>query len=163
MSKINWVKARADYIKDSTQTYALLAKKYGVSVDHLTHRAVEEGWTEERRKTTEKAQQKLPEKISESLAQVNARQAGLGKILQHVSAESLKMYKPQSFEDARLGILTGVTIERKALGLDLDEVKNEVYQNFQQFSFIFNLTEDELRRFIKAAAARAGWTMTENT
>lgn len=119
MAKISWSKALADYLKDETQSYASIAEKYGVSVQAVKKRASKEGWQDLRQKTIQKVDQKLPDKLGESIAEVTARHAQVGKTLQAEGIQAIKGgMKPQSFKDARLSILSGIEIERKALDLE---------------------------------------------
>ncbi|MBI4029390.1 MAG: hypothetical protein HY376_03415 [Candidatus Blackburnbacteria bacterium] len=120
-------------------------------------RAGKEGWQDLRQKTVQKVDQKLPEKLGESIAEVTARHAQVGKALQAEGIQAIKGgMKPQSFKDARLSLLSGIEIERRALDMDEDYVRNEIYQKFQQFSFIFSMNAEELRRFIKTCLRGAG-------
>ena len=44
MAKIEWSKAKTDYIKDETMSYAKLAEKYGVAKRTVAERAAKENW-----------------------------------------------------------------------------------------------------------------------
>lgn len=130
MSKISWSQALADYLKDETTSYAYIAQKYGVSKRSVTKRAVQEGWQGLKQRTSLKVHQKLPEKLGESIAEVNAKHAQIGKWLQGIALRAMRSkadggdeLKPQNINDARLLYLTGFHVERKSLGLE-DKNKN---------------------------------------
>lgn len=67
--RIDWNEIRAEYIGGGT-SYRKLAKKYGVSINILTPKAVSEGWvkmrTEAEAEATAKAQQKTAEIASDN-------------------------------------------------------------------------------------------------
>jgi LysM repeat protein len=120
MSKIKWIKAKTDYIKDETQSFESISKKYGVSVTAVKVRASKDGWVKLRKQTLQKVNQKLPEKLGNELAEIKARHARLGRILQGKGYQKISKQKavPQDFDDARRAIETGVKIEREALDLN---------------------------------------------
>lgn len=153
-TKIDWLQAKTDYIKDPTVSLRDLAKKYGVADSVMMQRSADEGWVKQREEVRAKAEQRLSEKLPETIAEVKDRHAKIGKTLQGRGLEVIATRKPETFEEARLSVLAGIKIEREALGLNTDEVQNVIYQKFQQFSFIFNLKPDELQRFIDAIDAR---------
>lgn len=119
-TKINWVRALVDYIYDVTASYASIASKYGVSLQAVKKRASRDGWQELRRKTIQKVNQGLPEKVGETLAEVNARHAQIGIELQKMAADAIESgrVQPRTFNEARQMLVDGVKIERDALNLD---------------------------------------------
>lgn len=90
MSKINWSKALADYLKDETQSYASIARKHGVSLQAVKKRAGKEKWQILRQESIQKANQELPELVGENIADINARQARFGKLLQAIAIREMK-------------------------------------------------------------------------
>lgn len=64
---INWNEIKAEYIAGGTN-YGKLAKKYGISVSTLSKRAVNEHWTEQRKKTGKKTEKKIIEAVSNDQA-----------------------------------------------------------------------------------------------
>lgn len=149
--KVDWLKAKIDYIKDETYTLSDVAAKYGIDYGHLRNVAGQEKWVELRDEIKLKSDKRLTEIVSETIAQVNIRHAGIGKALQGIGLEAIKGgLRPNTFKDARLAVINGVSIEREALGIKQQEVKDEIYQKFQQFAFIFTLKEDELKHFIRS-------------
>jgi len=120
MVKISWSKALSDYLKDETQSYASIASSYGVSLQAVKKKAGKEKWQGLRQKSIQKVNQRLPELIGESVADINANHAQLGKLLQYVALEAMKEnnFKPENLVQALQSIKVGVEIERKALDMD---------------------------------------------
>lgn len=125
MSKISWSKALADYLKDETQSYTSIARRYGVSKQSVVKRAVKESWQDLRHKTLLEVDQKLTEIVGEDIAIVNARQAQIGRALQALALKTIqdKDFKPENFIQAMRVIVAGVKIERETL--DMREAKRE--------------------------------------
>ena len=121
--KISWSKALADYLKDETQSYSSIASKYGVSKMAVCARAKIENWQGLRQKTLLKVNQNLTDLVSESVADTNARQAQMGKLLQAIALKAIKDkdLKPENIIQAVRSIVDGIKIERQALGLDKPE------------------------------------------
>jgi len=128
--KIDWQKIRTDYTTNAQETLLSLAGKYNVHVDTLKKRAAKEDWTRLRQETAQLIHQKTTEKVTDQIAEVNARHVNYGKMLQGIAGKSLidekdengqvtrEGLKPSNFEQARLGLLAGVEIERKALDIE---------------------------------------------
>jgi len=118
--KINWSNALFDYVNDETSSYASIASKYGVSIQSVKNRAAKEDWQDLRRKTIQKVNQLLPEKVGESIAEVNARHARLGKYLQKIGLEAIESncLTPKNWNEAKQALVGGFDLEAKALGLD---------------------------------------------
>lgn len=133
MSKVNWALARTDYISDEQLSYQDIAGKYSVSKTSVVKKAVKEGWQGLRRETSLKVIQKLPEKIGETIAQINQRHAYFGKLLQARALEAILKgdVKPKTFREAVLCVKEGIEMERKALGLDKEQqMPSEMRVNF---------------------------------
>lgn len=128
MSKINWSEALADYLKDETESYASIASKYGVSLQAVKKKAGKEGWQDFRRRSIQKVNQELPEMVGKSAAEINARQARLGKLLQYVALKAIKErnLKPDSLDQAVRSVVAGINLERKAAGLDKPQTQTAV-------------------------------------
>lgn len=154
-TKIDWLKAKTEYVSDPTLSLKDIAKKYGVSETVTEERASKEKWVELRRTTLEKAGERLGEKLPETIAEINARHARMGRTLQGKGLKVIMSKDPETFDDARLSVMSGIRIEREALGISDEQLQDQVYQKFQQFTFIFSLNEDELQRFITAALGAA--------
>ncbi len=119
MAKISWSKALIDYISDETASYASIAAKYGVSVQAVKKRASKEKWQNLRTNTIQKVDQKLPEKLGEEIAQVNAKHAKIGRMLTKKGIKAIKEHKlaPKKFDEAKESIKDGIRIEREALNI----------------------------------------------
>lgn len=155
MSKISWSKALVDYIKDDTSTLADIAAKYGIDYGHLRNVAGQEKWSELREEIKLKSDKRLTEIVTETIADIKIRHANIGKAMQAQGLNAIKAgVRPMTANDVRLYVLTGIRIEREALGLDDPDYKDPNYEKFKQFSFIFNMTEEELERFNKALNAQ---------
>lgn len=130
MSRTNWHKVLTDYISDETVSYQKIADKYGVSKRAVVKQAKKANWQLMRQQTALKVHQKLPEKVGEELAETVVRHVKYAQLLQGIAVKTLvdqkdetgrvikPGLKPTTFEQARLGLFTGVTIERKALNID---------------------------------------------
>ena len=123
--KIDWNKAKSEYASNPKLTHRDLAIKYSVSERQVDEHAIKENWTELRGKTSEKVQEKLPEKLGEKIAEIKARHAGIGKMLQVIVVESISenrgKFKPKNLFEAKEAIATGVRIEREATDLEKDK------------------------------------------
>ena len=129
MSKINWLQVQNEYVTDESISHEDIAKKYRVSRSQVTRVASKNNWLELRQKSKQSATDKLPEKVGEELSKVNARHIQTARILQTIGMRTflgdtnnnIAQLHPTSFDHARKAVETGVTIERKATGLDKSE------------------------------------------
>lgn len=125
-TKINWLKAKMDYISNPQETYLSIAGRYRVNHQTVKKKALRENWTRARLNTLQMVDKKATEKVGNKIADVNARQAGIGvaiqgmaiKAMQEKNAQGNPVIKPKTTDDIRLLALTGVTIERKALNIE---------------------------------------------
>ena len=126
MARINWLKAKTEYISNPQETLLSIAGKYKVSHTSVKNKATKEDWGRLRQETSQKVDEKLPEKLGDKIASVNARQAGLGVAFQGMAIKAIQekdengqpKIKPVTIDEVRLLALTGVTIERQALNLE---------------------------------------------
>lgn len=120
MAKVNWTQALSDYASDEKQSYQTIANKHGVSKRSVVKRAAKENWQLVRRETALKVHQKLPEMAAESIVEVNLRHAYIGRSLQILAIEAmrLKNISPDNQHEAIAALKAGIEIERTALGLD---------------------------------------------
>lgn len=124
--KIDWLKAKMDYISDPQETYLSIAGRYNVSHQTVKDRALVENWTRSRLDTLQIADKRATEKVVNKIAEINARQAGIGVAMQGMAIKAMQekdpqgnpVIKPKTTDDIRLLALTGVTIERKALNIE---------------------------------------------
>jgi len=117
--KINWSQALVDYLTDEAISYDLLAKKYGVSKRAVVNHAKQDNWQNLRAKTTLKVHQKLPEIVGQKMVEIADKQAEIGRNLTQRGLEALtEGFTPKNAQDARLFIVSGIDIQRKALKMD---------------------------------------------
>ena len=67
----DWEKIKYDYITGS-DSYRMLAEKYGVSIDAIKRKAAAQGWTAERTKTTAEIHQNALAKVVERTSDLEA-------------------------------------------------------------------------------------------
>lgn len=151
MSDLDWAAARRYYISDERHSYEDVSTKFGMSVSAIQAHQRDNGedWPKLRDETNKKVIEKLPEKLGEKIAEINARHAGYGKALQSMALEAardreevdsngnviLKIgLRPEHFRDVRETLVAGINIERKALGLDKPEVN--VQANINNIRYI---------------------------
>lgn len=155
MAKIDWKRAKIDYLTNEELSLSDIAAKYGIDLGHLYNIAAEEKWKELREEIKAKSEEKLKLIVSETIADIKIRHANIGKTMQAQGLNAIKAgVRPMTANDIRLYVLTGIRIEREALGLDDPDYKDPNYEKFKQFSFIFNMTMEELERFNKALDAQ---------
>lgn len=128
MAKVNWSSALADYLKDQTESYVSIARRHGVSLQAVKKRAGKEGWVDLRQKSIQKVNQELPELIGESVADINARQAQIGRLLQAASLKAIqeRNLNPENFMQAVRSIIEGVKIERETFDMKESRKVGEV-------------------------------------
>jgi len=120
MAKINWSEARAKYISDETISYNDIAKEYGVVYKTVAVWAKKQNWIKLRKESALNGNQKVIEKVGDSIAEVNARHIRTGKLFQEAGINPVKnkRFKPRSFDQALRSVDKGIEMERKALGID---------------------------------------------
>lgn len=159
---VDWLKVKTEYLKDGKQSIDDVAKKFGINPSYCRYIASQQKWKDEKDKVQQKANERLTEKLPETIADVKLRHARIGRNLQSTgltailgdAAKGIKGIKPASYGEASNAVIKGIMIERVALGLNEKEVQDEVYQKFSQFTFIFSLKKDELLNFIRSAFSR---------
>lgn len=72
-AKIDWFKAREDYLSDSTLSYSDIAKKYDVSLTAVKTRGNNEDWLKLRQSLTEKALSKFQERLVDEKSKANSK------------------------------------------------------------------------------------------
>ena len=126
MSKINWSQALVDYLTDETVSYNSLATKYGVSKRAIVNHAKQDNWQDLRTTTSLKVHQKLPEVIGNSLAEVSIKQVDVANKLIKSGLDAITEGRtPKTPQDARLFIVSGIDIERKAMRMDEQPVNSQ--------------------------------------
>lgn len=136
MSKINWDLPKQEYITNPTISLGEVAKKYSVSKRQVERVASDEDWVRLREEMSVKVQQKVGEKAvdvrANKIIQATNRHIQIGQAFQGAAIKAIKKkadggleYEPKDFNDARLAAITGVLMERQALGLDNKNINIE--------------------------------------
>jgi hypothetical protein len=122
----SWQSALIEYVIDKELSYADIAIKYDVSLDAVKQHAAKEGWVQLRQENTQKIHQKVIAQTAETIAQINERHANTARMLQikGLTAIESKGFAPNNYREAKDSIYTGITLERKALGLDTPLVQS---------------------------------------
>lgn len=82
---VDWKKIRAEYIRGGT-SYRSLAEKYGVSFSSVKRKALQEKWTDLRRKS----EQKSTTRIIESVAKSEAKRVDMFETIADMLLEEIK-------------------------------------------------------------------------
>ena len=140
MAKINWPKAKTEYVTDITQSYRSIAKRYGVNFSSVRDKAVKEKWVALRNKIQTEATHLTTQKMGSSIAEVNARHVKTALLLQEngISSITKRKLKPRNYDQALRSIDKGIDIERKAIGADKPEAltvgtQHNTIINYNQF------------------------------
>jgi uncharacterized protein YjcR len=119
MSKINWIEAQKEYVGDQSMSMAKIGEKYGVGTVSVERYAKKHNWTEQRERTLQRIEDKLPEKISESVTQYNARKFDHGKKVVERAMEILDDRKTRiGGKVANEMVANGYKIQDQAMGID---------------------------------------------
>ena len=138
MAKIDWNKARGDYVRDPTMSYAKIAFKYGVSETVVKEWAAKQEWQQLREETSRKIAEKLPEKIAESVTEFQARKFYQGKQVTERAMEVIN--DPGTFISSRTAkelLDIGFKIQTEAMGLDdpktVVNIQNNTFMSLSDF------------------------------
>ena len=142
--KIDWLKARQDYLADATISYADIGKKYGVSKKAVSDKGLKEGWPELRQNLSEKAFDNFQKKLLKTkeaaqerhLQQFQNLQALINKSIQAIAQQT----QPDALELRRLSgaLKDSVMGERVVLGLPTnvgsitDPEGNDAFKGFAE-------------------------------
>ena len=125
MAKIDWLKAREDYTSNERVTVTDIANKYGVSRKSVSKKANKEDWNKLREESSQIVHTKVTDQRANKISVATNRHIQIGQAFQGAAIKALKKradggleYEPKDFNDARLASITGVFMERQALGLD---------------------------------------------
>lgn len=88
-TKVDWLVVRKDYLSDATNSYASLAKKYGVALKTLQDRATREGWSELRQDLSEKAFSDFTQKLLDTKSEAQSRHLQHWQNLQALANKSI--------------------------------------------------------------------------
>lgn len=128
-TKISWIKARELYAHDETQSYASIAKKFGVAKHTVEWRAKRENWQEYRRESLAKLGQSIGETLENQKLEAISEMIKTGEILQRIGRGRLNAYAKQlekksesidqiSLAEARKYLVAGIRLKATALGIE---------------------------------------------
>jgi len=80
--KVEWVKAKAEYIANQTMSLKDVAIKYDASYDYLRRVAMKEHWTMEKKKRWVNAEREALEEVEGSIKDLIVRHAKVARFLQ---------------------------------------------------------------------------------
>ena len=123
---MGWDAIRQEYITDETSTYRKLAKKYGVGLTALSHRAKEENWIEQRQQVKDKAMTKTIEKLSEQQAKRALNFVNMTDTLADKLMAALEKVDPKDTQSLRrIAASLHDLAEMQGLKSDLDRQEQE--------------------------------------
>jgi len=111
-------------------------------------RAGKEGWQDLRQKSIQKVNQRLPEITGGLVAMIDARQAQIGKMMQHIGLKAIidKRLEPKNFTQAKEAIKDGVKIEREVVDAGAEERKKAELSNiFKSVREKYAFTDEDYR------------------
>jgi len=117
--KYNWEKLKAEFLSGEWLTIRSFLKDKGMPIVYYPQTV---GWVKEKKKFQKEAlmastQQILKEDIT-NLTNVRLRQARLARFLQLKGLAKLKEMSPETVDDARKLVVSGLQEERRALGIE---------------------------------------------
>lgn len=141
MAKINWIKARQDYVIDETLSYQDIASNYGVALTVVKRRASKDSWVELRLKVNKEVTKRLPKMAGETIAEYRAKAFREGK---EISDLGLKILKTRitsiTTRTAKEMVIAGYKLQTEALGLNNPQIQRQVNiqnnNNLRSFSDI---------------------------
>lgn len=116
----DWFAIKQTYLSQPDLPLYKLAKKFNVSTTAITSRIKKEDWKTQRQILQANVDIKTKTLLEDKLAEINARQAIIGKFLQKegINVIKSKEVKIRSAKTALEFIMGGLQIERTAEGLD---------------------------------------------
>ena len=116
----NWFAIKQEYFANPDLTILEVAKKYGIPQATVYNRSQIGGWAKDKSIVWAKAERRAQDIQIEKNAEIKARHALIGKLLQKTGIEAIKHKKAQikNPKDALEFTTEGVRIEREAQGLD---------------------------------------------
>ncbi len=128
--KINWVRAREDYVIDENITLENIANKYDTNVGYVKQVAAKEKWTTLRREANKYLAKLLPKKAGETQAEYLSRAFQDGKIMSDLGIKILSVKKTSIGPMvAKEMAVEGHKIQRSAMGLDNPQTQINIQNN----------------------------------
>lgn len=88
--KMDWVKAKSDYVADQTISLEQVAKNHGVSYGYLRRVAMKEGWTKAKEERQDNAEKDALEKVEGKISDLIIRHVKVARYLQSAGIKYLK-------------------------------------------------------------------------
>jgi len=82
IKKINWEKARSEYISNRSLSLKKLAAKYGISYSYFQNVSSKEGWVKDKTERWQRSEKKALEEVEGSLKDLIIRHAKVARFLQ---------------------------------------------------------------------------------
>ena len=123
--RVDWLKARMDYIADSNLSYDDLAKEYGVTKTAIQKRGTAEGWSELRQVYAEKAFNDFTKKLLDTKSEAQSRHLQHWQNLQALANKSIiDIAERNYFTDKRgnLVLVEGKPIPRPINTFELEKL-----------------------------------------
>ena len=119
--KINWSKLKLDYIFGEIESVNGFLVAKSLTINGNTTRKTK-GWKAEKEMYQQKLEETIKSKtiseISDSEADVRARQAKVARYLQSKGLKAMEQYKPDNFPQGLRMVEVGLKQERNALGIN---------------------------------------------
>jgi hypothetical protein len=90
-TKIDWQKARKDYVSDTSLTYQDIADRYNCSLKAVKKVGSRDSWREGREAIIQRANEKVQENVADQLAEVNERHTNTYKNMQALGLSQLNI------------------------------------------------------------------------
>ncbi|MGA3292043.1 MAG: hypothetical protein ABSC49_02750 [Candidatus Microgenomates bacterium] len=117
MRKYDWPNLKQEFLTGKWLSVATFFREKGIR-NNSRSRLNASGWIKERKNDLEQIVSKSKERIIESEVEIRIRQAEAAKTMQRVGLERLDKLSPETAEDARKLVTSGLEQERRALGLE---------------------------------------------
>ena len=128
--RVNWIKAREDYVLDPTITLENISDKYEVSVTVVKERSSKEKWVNLRQEVDKYLAETLPTQAGETQAQYLSRAFKEGKILSDIGLKTLHIRKGSiGTMTAKEMVVEGHKIQKSAMGLDNPQTQINIQNN----------------------------------
>lgn len=126
MARYDWEYLRHKYVSGDATLEDLSAPKEAPALNTLKKRSARDNWAEQRAAYRHQTSTRTRELASTSEAEVAARHVKVARALQHKALERLQTLKPEELNprDLLAFLKEATDIERKALGLDVQNVRH---------------------------------------
>lgn len=158
--KINWEKARAEYVANREMSLKALAKKYGVSYGHVQNLSAKEGWVKDKEERWAEQEKQALEEVEGSIKDLIVRHAKVARFLQAGGIKRLqKRFKELDAKDANPKLARQIReMDDRTLIACVSEglkAERELYPKQMQIEGDVDLTVKEASEELKRAANEA--------